>query len=126
MPQHEQMGIFERFASWCAKALGHAVAFCVATFAIVVWAVSGPVFHWSDTWQLVVNTGTTVLTFLMVFVIQNSINRDSAAVHVKLDELIRVTTEARDAFVGAEYMTEDHLDEIRDAMEEHTVRSEEG
>ena len=71
------------------------------------------------------NTGTTVLTFLMVFVIQNSINRDSAAVHVKLDELIRVTTEARDAFVGAEYMTEDHLDEIRDGMEDRAVGSEE-
>ena len=115
----EQMGPFERFAGWWAKALGHALAFCIATFVIVVWAVSGPLFHFSDTWQLVVNTGTTVLTFLMVFVIQNTINRDSAAMHVKLDELIRVTNEARDHFLGAEHMNEHHLDDIRDRMEEH-------
>jgi low affinity Fe/Cu permease len=116
----EQMGAFERFAAWCAKALGHALAFSVATLVIVVWAVSGPLFHFSDTWQLVVNTGTTVLTFLMVFVIQNTINRDSAAVHVKLDELIRVTNEARDNFLGAEHMNEHHLDDIRERMEQHS------
>ena len=115
----EEMGAFERFAGWWAKALGHALAFCIATFVIVLWAISGPLFHYSDTWQLVVNTGTTVLTFLMVFVIQNTINRDSAAIHVKLDELIRVTNEARDHFVGAEHMNEHHLDDIRERMEEH-------
>lgn len=108
---------FERFATRTAKASGHAAAFVAATAVTVAWAASGPLFHFSDTWQLVINTGTTVLTFLMVFVIQNSLNRDSAAVHVKLDELIRVTTEARDAFVGAEHMGEEELDRAREEIE---------
>jgi low affinity Fe/Cu permease len=113
-------GGFDRFASWAARAFGHALAFSLAVFVTVVWAVSGPIFHYSDTWQLVINTGTTVLTFLMVFVVQNTLNRDSAALHVKLDELIRVTNEARDAFVGAEHLSGHELDRIRDDLEEHT------
>jgi low affinity Fe/Cu permease len=112
-------GRFERFASWAAKASGHAIAFGASVLVTLAWAISGPIFHFSDTWQLVINTGTTVLTFLMVFVIQNSLNRDSAAVHVKLDELIRVTAEARDAVVGAEHMTEDDLDQLREDIEKH-------
>jgi low affinity Fe/Cu permease len=117
----EKSGKFERFATWTAKASGHAIAFGAAVLVTLAWAISGPLFHFSDTWQLVINTGTTVLTFLMVFVIQNSLNRDSAAVHVKLDELIRVTAEARDALVGAEHMTEEDLERMRAQIEEHTA-----
>src|SRR5881628_1273969 len=95
-------GRFDRFASSVARGAGRASAFVIALAIVVVWAVSGPIFHFSDTWQLVINTGTTVLTFLMVFVIQNTIDRDSMALHVKLDELIRVTQEASDSLIGAE------------------------
>jgi low affinity Fe/Cu permease len=115
----QESGRFERFATWTAKASGHAIAFGAAVLVTVAWAVSGPLFHFSDTWQLVINTATTVLTFLMVFVIQNSLNRDSAAVHVKLDELIRVTAEARDALVGAEHMAEEDLEQMREQIQAH-------
>lgn len=83
---------------------------------VIVWAVTGPIFHYSDTWQLVINTGTTIITFLMVFLIQNSQNRDGAAIQVKLDELIRVST-AHNSFVGIEHLTDDELAEIRDRCE---------
>jgi len=103
--------------------LGHPSAFVLAALAVLAWAVSGPIFHFSDTWQLVINTGTTVLTFLMVFVIQNSINRDSMAVHLKLDELIRVTSQARDAVIGSERLTEAQIAEL-ERDEERMKRSE--
>jgi low affinity Fe/Cu permease len=115
---------FERFATWAAKASGHAIAFGASVLVTLAWAISGPIFHFSDTWQLVINTGTTVLTFLMVFVIQNSLNRDAAAVHVKLDELIRVTAEARDAVVGAEHMTEEDLEKMREEIEKHAASAQ--
>src|SRR5919106_1025333 len=105
---------FTRFAKWASQATGKPGTFVVALAIILIWGVTGPLFDFSDTWQLFINTGTTVLTFLMVFVIQNSLNRDSAAMHVKLDELIRVTNEARDALVGAEHMTEQELDRVRE------------
>ena len=93
----------------------------------MAWAASGPLFHFSNTWQLVINTGTTVLTFLMVFVIQNTINRDSAAVHLKLDELLRVTAEAHDALIGAEELGEEQIEELnrqeREAVEEEGARA---
>jgi low affinity Fe/Cu permease len=88
------------------------VSFSTAVALVVGWAVLGPVFHFSDTWQLVINTATTVLTFLMVFVIQNTINRDSLAMHVKLDELIRVTKEASNALMQAEQLSEDSIESI--------------
>ena len=100
---------FDAFASAAATWTGHAAAFIASCAFVLVWAISGPLFHFSDTWQLVINTGTTVLTFLMVFVIQNTINRDSAAVHLKLDELIRATNDARDALVGAQDLSEEEL-----------------
>lgn len=105
---------FDAFAAGVSKRVGHPSAFVIAATLVLVWAVSGPVFGFSDTWQLVINTGTTVLTFLMVFVIQNSINRDSMALHLKLDELIRVTAEARDALVGAERLPERELEAMED------------
>ena len=101
---------FDAIASKVAAKTGHASAFTLAVLVVLVWALAGPVFGFSDTWQLVINTGTTVLTFLMVFVLQNTLNRDSKALHVKLDELIRTSTEARDALIGAEDEAERDLD----------------
>jgi low affinity Fe/Cu permease len=88
----------------------------LAAGIIIVWAVTGPLFNYSDTWQLVINTGTTIITFLMVFLIQNSQNRDSAAIQVKLDELIRVST-AHNSFVGIEHLTDEELEDIRTKCE---------
>src|SRR5664279_3321331 len=95
---------------------GHPTAFLLAVAVIVVWIVTGPLFQYSDTWQLVINTGTTIVTFLMVFLIQNSQNRDGAAIQVKLDELIRVST-AHNSFVGIEHLNDDELQEIRTKCE---------
>jgi low affinity Fe/Cu permease len=88
----------------------------LAATIVIVWAVSGPLFGFSDTWQLVINTGTTIVTFLMVFLIQNSQNRDSAAIHVNLDELIRVGT-ARNSLVGIEHLTDQELEDLRKTCE---------
>jgi low affinity Fe/Cu permease len=88
----------------------------IAAATVTVWAVTGPIFQFSDTWQLVINTGTTIVTFLMVFLIQNSQNRDGAAIQVKLDELIRVST-VHNSFVGIEHLTDDELKDIREKCE---------
>src|SRR6195256_5117786 len=108
--------LFAVAANWAAHASGKAATFLLAVLVIVVWAATGPIFHYSDTWQLVINTGTTIVTFLMVFLIQNTQNRDSAAIQVKLDELIRVST-AHNSFVGIEHLTEEELEEIRTKCE---------
>jgi low affinity Fe/Cu permease len=108
--------LFGNFASAIARAAGRPSAFVLAITVIVVWAATGPVFGYSDTWQLVINTGTTIITFLMVFLIQNSQNRDNAAIQVKLDELIRVS-EVKNTFVGIEHLTEDEIEELREKCE---------
>ncbi len=108
--------VFGDVANTTSQAAGRASTFIVAACVVIVWAVTGPLFGYSDTWQLVINTGTTIVTFLMVFLIQNSQNRDSAAIQVKLDELIRVST-ARNSFVGIEHLTDDELEEIRTKCE---------
>lgn len=105
--------LFRKAASRTAHAVGSPWAFTVALVVIAGWAISGPVFHFSDTWQLVVNTGTTIITFLMVFLIQNTQNRDSHAIHLKLDELIRANPPARNALMCAEELTERELKELQ-------------
>ena len=112
MDHERKVGRFDAFASAAARITGHAAAATAAFVIILVWAVSGPIFGFSDTWQLIINTATTVLTFLMVFVIQNTINRDSLAMHVKLDELIRATDEARNRMIGSEKLSETVLDQL--------------
>src|ERR671912_325339 len=109
---------FTRFAKWTARAAGRPAAFGLAALVIVVWVVTGPLFGFSDTWQLVINTGTTIVTFLMVFLIQNTQNRDTEALQVKLDELIRVTEGAHLVLLDLEELDDRQLDRIRDIYEE--------
>lgn len=104
---------FTHLAKRTAHVTGRPGSFLVAATVIVVWAVTGPLFHWSDTWQLVVNTGTTIVTFLMVFLIQSTQNRDSVAVQVKLDELLRISAGAHNVLMDLEEMEEDELTRIR-------------
>ncbi|MFT3987154.1 low affinity iron permease family protein [Aestuariivirga sp.] len=106
-------GWFSSFASEVARLCGSPAAFAIATLSVIVWAVTGPMFHFSDTWQMVINTGTTICTFLMVFIIQNSQNRDGAALQIKLDELIRAVSGARNSMLDLESLPEGELDEIR-------------
>jgi low affinity Fe/Cu permease len=110
--------LFTLVASRTAFAAGQPAAFIIAVTVISAWAVTGPLFGWSDTWQLVVNTGTTIATFLMVFLIQNSQNRDAAAIQAKLDELIRATKNARNEFVGIEHLADHEIEAIRTALEQ--------
>lgn len=117
--------IFTRIANRVSLWAGQAGVFVLALGIILVWGISGPVFGWSDTWQLVINTGTTIITFLMVFLIQNSQNRDAAAMQAKLDELLRAVDKARTGFVGIEHLTEDQIEKLRDALERE-VREAQG
>jgi len=108
---------FEQMGTKVATAAGRPRAFLIALAIVIIWGLTGPIFHWSDTWQLVINTGTTIVTFLMVFLIQNAQNRDAAAIQAKLDELIRAVGHARNEFIGIEHLTEMELDEIRGVLE---------
>jgi low affinity Fe/Cu permease len=107
---------FSRFSAAAARVAGRPVAFLLATVSIVLWAITGPIFHYSDTWQLVINTGTTIITFLMVFLIQNTQNRDTLALQVKLDEIILALGNARNDRIGIEDEGEEALEKAKDDL----------
>ncbi|MBP0491952.1 low affinity iron permease family protein [Roseomonas indoligenes] len=115
--------VFNDVSSRVAQATGRPATFMICVGIVVLWAFSGPLFGFSDTWQLIINTGTTIVTFLMVFLIQNTQNRDGAAIQAKLDELIR-TSAAGNAFIGIEHLTEEELDRIRATCEQRARASE--
>jgi low affinity Fe/Cu permease len=124
MPKEKTQGVSKLFgdaANVVARAAGRPLAFLLASLVVITWALTGPLFGYSDTWQLVINTGTTIVTFLMVFLIQNSQNRDNAAIQVKLDELIRVS-EVKNLFVGIEHLTDEEIEELRTTCEQRARR----
>lgn len=108
---------FAAFAHRVAGWAGQPLSFILAALVVVTWGITGPLFQYSDTWQLVINTGTTIITFLMVFLIQNAQNRDGSAMQAKLDELIRVMADARNEFIGIEHFTEAQLNEVKAVLE---------
>lgn len=108
---------FHAFANSCSTALGSRWAFIGAILIVLIWALTGPLFHYSDAWQLVINTGTTIVTFLMVFLIQNTQNRDARAIHLKLDELICAIGPAKNAMVDIEHLSDEELNQIASRYE---------
>ncbi|HEU0185229.1 MAG TPA: low affinity iron permease family protein [Blastocatellia bacterium] len=117
---------FTRFAKWTSRISGRPVAFTIAVIVILAWAITGPIFGFSDTWQLVINTATTIVTFLMVFLIQNTQYRDSEAIHIKLDELIRSARGAHTALLNLEELEDEEIDRLRDHYEKIAERAREG
>jgi low affinity Fe/Cu permease len=112
-PENGKLGRFRRLAIKTAEVCGKPVTFAAALLIVLVWGISGPIFHFSDTWQLVINTGTTIVTFLMVFLIQATQNRDTAAIQLKLDELIMATQKARDHIAVAEDLSDEELESLK-------------
>lgn len=110
---------FSEFAGWSAVVIGSASAFIVALVSVIVWAATGPLFHYSDTWQLIINTGTTLVTFLAVFLIQHSQNRDGKAIQLKLDELIRSTQQARNKLIDLEHCTDEEIERLQKEFARH-------
>ncbi len=117
---------FTRFTKRTAHATGQPLTFALAVLVIAAWAISGPLFHFSDTWQLVVNTSTTIITFLMVFLIQSTQNRDAQAVHIKLDELLRVSPGAHNVLMDLEELEEHELDRLRAVYEALAEKARQG
>ena len=117
--------VFTRASNVVARAAGAPVTFLICCLTVIAWAASGPMFGFSDTWQLVINTGTTIVTFLMVFLIQNTQNRDGAAIQVKLDELIRVSS-AQNAFIGIEHLTQEEVESFRDLCAKRAAAADAG
>jgi low affinity Fe/Cu permease len=110
--------LFRRFARWSSDRLGSPPAFLTAVAVVVIWALTGPLFQFSETWQLVINTGTTIVTFLMVFLIQNTQNRETKALHLKIDELLRAVHDARTNLVNLENKTDEELSRVAEEFEE--------
>ena len=117
MANKRKPNFLERFSYQATRATGTSAAFLLAVATILIWGITGPIFGFSNTWQLVINTGTTIVTFLMVFLIQNTQNRDAQAIHLKLDELIRATDRARTGLVGLEFRSEDELKNLERQFE---------
>jgi len=115
--------LFTRIANNVALAAGKPLTFVLCCLIVIIWAVTGPIFGFSDTWQLIINTGTTIVTFLMVFLIQNTQNRDGVAIQAKLDELLRVG-KARNAFIGIEHLTEEEVEKFREQCEAAAKRAD--
>jgi low affinity Fe/Cu permease len=115
-PENGRQGWFRRLAIKTAEICGKPVTFAAAVFIVAVWGVTGPMFHFSDTWQLVINTGTTIVTFLMVFLIQATQNRDTTAIQLKLDELIIATKTARDRIAAAEDLSDEELEALKEQI----------
>jgi low affinity Fe/Cu permease len=109
--------VFTAIATWIAEASGQPAAFVIALVTVLIWAVTGPIFDYSETWQLIINTGTTIVTFLMVFLIQNSQNRDTASMQAKLDELLYALDGAREEFIGIEHLSSGEIEKIRHQLE---------
>lgn len=109
--------LFRIFAHKVSQIVGSPYAFLIALLVIVIWLTSGPIFHFTDTWQLIINTATTIITFLIVFLIQNTQNRDAKAIHLKLDELIHSTKKARNEFIDIEDLSDEDLEKIRQKVE---------
>ncbi|MDO3628603.1 low affinity iron permease family protein [Mucilaginibacter sp. BT774] len=107
-----KINYFERFSNWATAATGSSIAFIIAAAVVLIWAITGPLFHYSETWQLVINTGTTIITFLMVFLIQKTQNKDSKAIHLKLNELLASHEGASNRIVDIENLTEEELDHL--------------
>lgn len=115
--------LFTKIATYIAMLAGKPITFILCCLVVVAWAVSGPIFGFSDTWQLVINTGTTIVTFLMVFLIQNTQNRDGIAIQAKLDEIVRVT-DAKNAFIGIEHLAEEEVEKFRRQCEEAAKKAD--
>jgi low affinity Fe/Cu permease len=123
MEQKKSGGTFTHFAKWAARMSGHPVTFILAGASVVAWTITGPLFNWSDTWQLIINTATNIITFLMVFIIQNSQNRDTQALQIKLDELIRSIGGAHNTLLNLEELDEKELDRIQKNYEKIAERA---
>lgn len=117
LPRMKSFSWYDRVSKTAARGAGRSITFTLACGVILIWIATGPLFHYSDTWQLAINTATTIVTFLMVFLIQNTQNRDSEAVQIKLDELIRATRGAHNALLDLEEQTDRQLDQLRDRYE---------
>lgn len=123
--QKPELNLFERFSNWATTATGSSGAFIGAVVLVMIWAATGPIFHYSETWQLVINTGTTIVTFLMVFLIQKAQNKDSKAIQIKLNELIAAHEKASNRIVDIEDLTERELDKLHRYYEKLSELAEE-
>jgi low affinity Fe/Cu permease len=124
-PQNRWLSLFDRFASAATRWAGSPLAFCFSLITVLVWAASGPLFHYSADWQLVINTGTTIVTFLMVFLIQQSQNKDSVAMHMKLNELLAANRHASNRMIGIEDLEEQELQRVAEIYARLAARAKE-